>query len=123
MQLDAACSALDGKDMDYESTLAFKKEFARKVYDLYGQETLQSNDFKDVCCFTRSVSKLGSQLAELECSGFTASLLRVCEATRHSERHADRHEHGCASSACKTVWLPVGNVMLWATWRSALQDK
>uniref|UniRef100_A0A7S3QVA9 4-alpha-glucanotransferase n=2 Tax=Dunaliella tertiolecta TaxID=3047 RepID=A0A7S3QVA9_DUNTE len=45
-ELDAACSALDGKDMDYESTLAFKKEFARKVYDLYGQETLQSNDFK-----------------------------------------------------------------------------
>lgn len=46
MQLDAARRALDSKDIDYEATLAFKKEFARKAFDLYGEETLDSSNFK-----------------------------------------------------------------------------
>jgi hypothetical protein len=45
-QLDAARKALDGKDVDYEATLAFKKGFARKVFNMYGEETLQSSEFK-----------------------------------------------------------------------------
>ncbi len=34
--------------MDYEATMAFKKAFARKVFDLYGAETTNSAEFK-VC--------------------------------------------------------------------------
>jgi len=37
---------LDKKDIDYEATLAFKKAFSRKVFDLYGQETLESGEYK-----------------------------------------------------------------------------
>jgi hypothetical protein len=46
MQLDAARRALDLPDMDYEATLGFKKAFARKVFDSFGQETLDSLDFQ-----------------------------------------------------------------------------
>ena len=45
-QLEAARVRLDKKDIDYEATLAFKKAFSRKVFDLYGQETLESGEYK-----------------------------------------------------------------------------
>jgi len=65
LQLDAARRALDSKDVDYEATLAFKKEFARKVFDLYGHETLDSSNFKVIRrIFCTSNSCLHALLAE-----------------------------------------------------------
>ncbi|EFJ42152.1 cytosolic 4-alpha-glucanotransferase [Volvox carteri f. nagariensis] len=45
-ELHKARRDLDGPEVDYEATLAFKNAFVKKVYDRYGKGTLQSSGFQ-----------------------------------------------------------------------------